>query len=125
MSISIKQEIKDFIYTLHGLAFLFVGLNTGFIIYGVVALDEIYQGNGLELFKLGNLPIPKFLGAGASNIEMFIFCIVGVIAISIGLIRRYLYLRGDIAMMRKLGVKEEDVRLPKEQTISELLDDDF
>lgn len=124
MSISIKKELSDFIYSLRGLALVFFVFSIGFIIYGVISLDKILKGEGLELFMLGNLPIPKYLGAGASNIEMFIFCVIGTLAIFIGLIRRYLEMRDDIAMMRKLGLKEEDFRSPYGSSVDDVFDDD-
>lgn len=123
MGISIKKELSNFFYTLRGLALVFFVFNFGFIVYGVISLDKIIKGGGLELFMLGNLPVPKYLGAGASNIEMFIFCVIGVIAIFIGLIRRYLEMRDDIAMMRKLGLRESDFRSPYNSSVDEVFDD--
>ena len=103
------NELKSFAANLGAIASAMLGLSMGFLLFGVISLGEIMKGNALELFTLGNVPIPTFIGAGASNVEVSIFCFIGMVAILFGLIRRHLYLRDEYDFMRKHGISEKDV----------------
>ncbi len=56
---------------------------------GLYAATQVYFGNGFGQFRLGNVDIPKFLGAGATYLEVFISSLVTIIALTGGLIARY------------------------------------
>ena len=58
--------------------------------YGLLlySLSKIIKGKGLESFRLGNVPIPKFYNT--SYIEVAIFAAVLVVAVGVGFYLRYI-----------------------------------
>jgi hypothetical protein len=68
---------------------------------------QVYAGRGLEQFKLGHVDIPKFLGAGATFLDVFILNIATVIALLIALYCRYRYYEPERDILRKLGKEKE------------------
>ncbi len=68
---------------------------------------QVYAGRGLEQFKLGNVDIPKLLGAGATFLDVFILNIATTIALVIALYCRYRYYEPERDILRKLGKEKE------------------
>lgn len=64
--------------------FLFVAIG---VLLGptVVCLDKIISGYGGAIFRLGNVPIPKYLGAGATYWDVFVLDVIclGVLCLGI------------------------------------------
>lgn len=68
---------------------------------------QVYAGRGLEQFRLGHIDIPKFLGAGATYLDIFILNIATVIALLIALIFRYRHYEPERDILKKLGKEKE------------------
>ena len=62
----------------------------------------------LEDFRLGNVPIPSWQGASASNVSIFVFCGVGLVVVTLVIVLRYLYYRKDIEYLRSKGIYDVD-----------------
>jgi len=79
-----------------------------FLVLGTICLSQILAGNGGELFKLGNTPIPKLLGAGATYNLMFLTSLAGVSVVLVAVLLRYFYYREYIEELRNKGVTDLD-----------------
>ena len=75
-----------------------------FWLFGYYALINILEGQGLELFRLGNLPVPSLIHA--SNIEVAIACAAACIALAVGFYLRYVKYGDEIQFKRKYGIKD-------------------
>ncbi len=76
-----------------------------FWLFGYYALVEIFAGNGLELFRLGNLPVPSMIHS--SNIEVVIFCGAACVALAVGFYIRYVIYGEEIQFKRKFNIKDD------------------
>jgi len=76
-----------------------------FWLFGYYALINIMGGKALELFRLGNLPVPAFIHA--SNIEVAITCAVACIALAVGFYLRYVKYGDEIQFKRMYGIKDD------------------
>ncbi len=76
-----------------------------FWLFGYYALVEIIAGNGLELFRLGNLPVPSMIHS--SNIEVVIFCATAGVALAVGFYLRYITYGEEIHFKRKFNIKDD------------------
>ncbi len=74
-----------------------------FWLFGYYALVEIRAGDGLEIFRLGNLPVPSMIHS--SNIEVAIFCTAACIALAVGFYLRYVTYGEEIQFKRKFNIK--------------------
>ncbi len=68
---------------------------------------QVYAGRSLEQFRLGHVEIPKFLGAGATFLDVFILNIATVIALLIAFYCRYRYYEPERDILKKLGREKE------------------
>ncbi len=73
----------------------------------VHCIDKVLRGEGLEPFKLGNVPIPKFLRAGASYQDALILMIVAVQSLMAGLFFRWRYYRLEDDFKNKYKIKDK------------------
>jgi len=78
-----------------------VGPPMGMTIY---CAYQVAIGNGLEQFQLEFVDIPKFLGAGASFLDVLILNCLIVIAIWGGLGYRYYYYRHERDFIKKYNI---------------------
>ncbi len=76
-----------------------------FWLFGYYALVEILVGNGLEVFRLGNLPVPSMIHS--SNIEVIIFCAIACVALAVGFYHRYVTHGEEIHFKRKFNIKDD------------------
>lgn len=76
-----------------------------FWLFGYFTLVEIVVGNGLELFRLGNLPVPSKIHS--SNIEVMIFYTFVCIALAIGFYLRYVTYGEEIQFKKQFNIKDE------------------
>lgn len=70
------------------------------------AAMEIKMGNANELFKLGFVEIPTWLGAGATNLSIVILFIGIWIALIVGFISRYRYYKDELFLYKRAGVSK-------------------
>ena len=89
----------------HGLLYFF-GYSSLFWILGVIALGRVFALGPLEVFLVGSVPIPKWQGAGFTNLDVFIFCSVGICALVVAFIVRYFQHRGKLRALRSRGVTD-------------------
>ena len=77
----ILQSVKNWISS--GLA-LFIGAG---VVFGptVYCLDKVMNGQGNEIFRLGSVPVPKFLGAGATYWTVLVLDIFALVVIFVGI----------------------------------------
>jgi hypothetical protein len=87
---------------------MFFGFGGVFIIFGVISLDRIFTMGPLEDFRIGNVPIPSWQGASASNVSVFIFCLVGLLTVVIAIVLRYLHHRKNLEYLRSKGIYDGD-----------------
>ena len=71
-----------------------------FWIFGSLALSKTLIGQGLETFRLGNLPVPAFIHS--SNIEVSIFCVAAIIAVAVGFYVRYIKYGEELHYKKKV-----------------------
>ena len=73
-----------------------------------IALHCVYQvsiGNGHEQFRLAFVDIPKYLGAGASYLDVLILDVLIILALCVGLGLRYYYFRHERDFIKKYNIK--------------------
>ena len=76
-----------------------------FWLFGYYALVEIVIGNGLEDFRLGNLPVPSIIYS--SNIEVMVFCAFACMALAIGFYLRYVTYGEEIQFKKQFNIKDD------------------
>lgn len=106
--VSIRSKLRETLATLRGALFLFSVLGSFFFIFGVISLGRMLSGDPLGEFRLGNVPLPRWQGAGAANIHVFIFCLVGIVTVAVAIVIRYFYYRKTIEFMRSRGINDID-----------------
>ena len=74
-------------------------------LFGYYALIEILEDKGLEVFRLGNLPVPSMIHS--TNIEVVIFCAFACVAIAVGFYHRYVIHGEEIQFKRKFKIKDD------------------
>lgn len=117
-----RDHLVEFLATIRGAIGSFLITGSGFILLGVIALKGALAGDWHEPFLLGNVPIPTYYGAGASNSDVVIFCSVGILFLAIVIVRRYLYYRDVVEALRKKGITDYD---KVDSFADNFLDDDF
>jgi len=97
------MQIKNNLLSLGFIAVTFVPL------LGVLALciDKVVKGRGLDAFMLGNMPIPKLLGAGASYLDVLIFMLIATLLLTIALFVRWRHYRLEDDFKKKYGIKDK------------------
>ncbi len=99
-----RNKFKEMAATVRGAVYLFCMYNSLFIVFGVISLSRIFEFGAGGEFRIGNVPIVKWMGAGASNLDVFLFCATGVVLVTIVIVRRYFYFRKDIELLRSKGI---------------------
>ncbi|MAM89513.1 MAG: hypothetical protein CME36_19610 [unclassified Hahellaceae] len=66
---------------------------------------KVATGEGAEQFRLGFVDIPKYLGAGASYLDVLILNICVLLVLAVGFAVRYYQYRHERDFMRKYGIK--------------------
>ena len=99
--------------------FIFWGITLGPTVY---CLDKVINGQSLEPFRLGNVPIPSFQGAGASYLDVLILFGAAFLAVNIAMIIRYHQLKNERDFKKKYGIK--DHKSFTDDLIEETLNDD-
>ena len=74
----------------------------GLLIY---CTAKIIEGNGLESFRLGNVPVYKFYNA--SYIEVAIFCGALVVAVGVGIYIHYIKYGEELHFRKKYNIKDD------------------
>ena len=87
---------------------MFLILGSFFILFGVLSLDRMIRIGPLEDFRIGNVPIPSWQGASASNVSIFVLCLVGLVTVVVAIVMRYLHYRKDIEHLRSKGIYDVD-----------------
>ena len=108
MSKEKRNHFKEALATAKAALYMFFLFGTFFIVIGVISLDRMLTIGPLEDFRLGNVPIPSWQGASASNVSIFVFCLVGLVTVAIAILLRYLYYRKDIEYLRNKGIYDVD-----------------
>ncbi len=70
-------------------------------------LHQVVIGSGHEQFRLDFVDIPKYLGAGASYLDVLIYDVFVVLALLVGLGYRYYYFRHERDFIKKYNIKAE------------------
>jgi hypothetical protein len=94
--------------TLRAALFYFFVRALAFIMIGTLAVDAGIRVGWLEAFRVGNVEIPKFMGAQATNASVAILCGVVIIALAGAYLVRYLQTRPVLAVARARGVTDID-----------------
>ena len=79
-----------------------------FVVLGSIAVSRALQHGWLEPFRIGNVEVPKLMGAHATNVTVAIFCGVAILAIATGYVVRYFTYRSFLARLRARGVTDID-----------------
>ena len=103
-----RNRLAEIWATLRGALFLFFTFGSLFIIFGVISLGRIFEFGAHTAFRVGNTEIPKWQGAGATNIGIFIFCVAGLIAVALAIYLRYRQHQGKIQLLREKGITDFD-----------------
>lgn len=70
-------------------------------------VHQVVIGNGHEQFRLAFVDVPKYLGAGASYLDVLIYDAFVVLALLVGLGYRYYYFRHERDFIKKYNIKAE------------------
>lgn len=101
-----RSPTREALSTLgHGLLYFF-GYSSPFWILGVIALGRVFTLGPMEVFLLGSVPIPKWQGAGFTNLDVVIFCGVGIFALVVAFVVRYVQHREKLRALRSRGVTD-------------------
>ena len=68
---------------------------------------QVSMGNGLAQFRLGLIEVPKYLGAGASYLDVLILDVLIVVALAGGFGYRYYYFRHERDFIIKYKIDAE------------------
>lgn len=68
---------------------------------------QVSIGNGHEQFRLAFVDVPKYLGAGASYLDVLILDAIAVLALLVGLGFRYYYFRHERDFIKKYNIETE------------------
>ncbi|MEM7359885.1 MAG: hypothetical protein AAF431_12365 [Pseudomonadota bacterium] len=120
-----RDRAAEFFATIRGGIGLFLVYGLGFIILGVIAYHAFQLNGWHEPFKLGNVPIPTYQGAGATNFQIFTMCVAGLVAIGAAVVSRYFYYREVIESLRELGIDDYDRDGQVDSFADDFLDEDF
>ncbi len=86
----------------------FIAYSFVFVMVGTIAVGRGLENGWLEPFKVGNVEIPKLMGALATNVTVAIFCFIGVLAVAVAFGIRYFTYRSFLARARGRGVTDID-----------------
>ncbi len=103
-----RNRIAELWATIRGAFFLFFSAGSLFIVFGVISLGRMIEFGAHSAFKLGNTEIPKWQGAGATNIGVFIMCTVGLLAVVVAILLRYQQHKKTLELFRSRGVTDMD-----------------
>lgn len=70
-------------------------------------MDKVIHGEGQAEFRLGNVPIPKLLGAGATYLDVLILLSAAEIAMLGAILWRYKEYREEEDFKKKCGITEK------------------
>jgi len=121
----IRDKVSETIATIRGFFVKFFVFGLMFFILGTIALANALDSNWGGIFTLGNVPIPKFYGAGATNYQVFILCIVALVVLAFAIVSRYFYYRSIIQALREKGITDYDNDGQVDSFADSFLDDDF
>ena len=121
----VRDKVSEVFATIRGFLVKFFLYGLIFFIFGTIALANAVDDGWNAIFLLGNVPIPKLYGAGATNYQVFILCAVALIALFLALISRYFYYRNVIQALREKGITDYDNDGEVDSFADNFLDDDF
>ena len=108
MTTRTKDSMRLALATLRAAALHFFAFASVFIVFGAIAVDRAIRSGWLEPFRLGNVEVPKLMGAHATNISVVAFCAIAVGAIAVGYVVRYFHYRSFLARLRARGATDID-----------------
>lgn len=105
---SLKRRLRHVMATIRGALFLLLAFGSIFIVFGVISLGRILNEGPMEPFRIGATDIPKWLGAGATNLGVAIFCLTGIVALAFFIALRYIQHRETLQFLRERGIDDFD-----------------
>jgi len=118
-----RSRISEALATIRGAIFLFCIFGFPFVIFGAISLDGMLSKGPLEDFRIGNVEVPKYQGAGASFLDMFIFCAIALIALTVAIYLRYRHHKTTLDFFRKNGMTDIDGDGKVDSFADDFLDD--
>ena len=88
--------------------FLFLCFGSFFLLFGVIAIGRVVNEGPMETFRVGQTDIPKWLGAGATNLGVTLFCLAGLVVLVFCIILRYAQHRDALEFLRSRGIDDFD-----------------
>ena len=101
-----RFRLKEAVATARGALLYFTVYTFFFWLFGVIALGRVFTHGPLETFEVGSVPIPKWQGAGFTNLDVAIFCGVGILALAVAFIVRYVQHREKLQALRSRGIED-------------------
>lgn len=71
----------------------------------IYSYQKIQEGNGLEYFRLGNLPLPVFYET--TYVEMVIYAIALVVSLAVGFYLRYVTYGDELHFKKMYNIKDD------------------
>ncbi len=105
---TLKKRFRYLLATVRGALFLFVSFGMFPFVIGVIALGQTISEGPMESFRIGQTDVPKWLGAGATNLGICVFCLVVLIALAVCIVLRYLQHRETLDFLRGRGIDDFD-----------------
>jgi hypothetical protein len=117
-----RDRLNEAAATLGGALSMFVIYGSPFIIFGTISGYGLYRHGPFAPFLLSKLA-PNFMHPGATNLAVFSFCCLGVIAAIVAIVWRYIYHRKTLQFMRERGVSDFDRDGRTDNFADDFLDD--
>lgn len=119
----LDDHIEEIVAAIRGTLLWFTLLGWPFIVLGVIAVDRALDTNPLQEFAIGNVPIVRFLGARASNLDVAILCGMALVVLVVGLVVRYFQHREKLRFLRGRGIRDLDKDGQVDTYTDQFLDD--
>lgn len=103
-----RNRLAEWLATIRGSLKLFFLAGSLFLFFGVISLGRLLNEGPHAAFRLGHTEIPKWQGAGATNLGVFIMCAAGLLAVLVAIYLRYRQHRATLAWLRSRGVTDFD-----------------
>lgn len=98
------QKLLDWLWSSWRFALTLVLMVSPFLGLTALCLLKVQAGQGLQPFRLGMVDMPRFLGAGASYLDVLLLCLLVPAALLTALLLRYRYYRDERDFLRRHGL---------------------
>ena len=118
-----RHRMAEALATVRGASLLVGVLASPFLVLGAFSLAAILRGDALSSFAIGQATPFKFMGAGATYLNVLIFCAIGFLSVLAVVVLRYRHHREMVEFLRARGVTDYDRDGRRDSFADRFLDD--